>query len=223
MSQNGHVRRFGGRWIKDGEQYRERNRVIKAIFSRFWYLLVPFLGIMYAHDSYVRPQTEDIKSIKNQERAELLDAKDVLRVQRSNVQSETQSVSAELDTLYLPQIKFYGAQHDSLMKIRKVYDETLPVTKARIDSLTAINDALVAEIESLSNTYRQRDEVLAELKLWRATMQDSIVALDDMIALKTDELFREQNPLEYRRKNALFTGEGNYPNRDENPKREGGN
>lgn len=222
MSQNGPARRFGGRWIKEGEQYRERNRALKVILSRFWYLLVPFLGIMYAHDSYVRPQTEDIKSIKNQERAQLLDSKDDLRVQRSNVQSEIRSVSDVLDTLYLPQIRFYGTVHDSLLKIRQVYDETLPMTKTRIDSLSAINEALVAEIDELSNTYRDRDEALDGLRAWRSTMQDSIVVLDDMIALKTDELFREQNPLEYRRRNALFTGEGDYPNRDDNPEREGG-
>ncbi len=216
------LKRFGGRWVREGEQFQERNKTLKAILSRFWYLLVPFLGIMWAHDSYVRPVEEDVKSVKNRERAAVLDQQDEIRAQVSGVQSDMNAVESELDTLYLPQIEFYGDIHDSLKQQRLIYDETLPRAKARVDSLTLLMDNLTAELEELSETYRQRSETLASLRDWRAVMQDSIIGLDSLIALRTDELYRKQQPLEYRRKEALFTGEGQYPRRDENPPREGG-
>lgn len=218
----GSVKRFGGRWIREGDQYKERFRRLRPVMSRFWYLLIPIGGIMWAQASYVRPDLEDIKSIKNRERAELLDQKDGLRSDISVIQTQIQEVSAEIDTLHLPESKYYQSVYDSLLQIRSVYDETLPPTKARIDSLRAAADEIAAELAGLSETFRDRSSMLDDLRAWHATLIDSIEVLDQRITLKTDDLCRLQYPLEYRRKDALFTGEGEYPQRDENPPREGG-
>ncbi|MCK4306109.1 MAG: hypothetical protein KAY24_17850 [Candidatus Eisenbacteria sp.] len=218
----GKARRFGGRWIREGEQYEDRHRALRAVLRRFWYLLVPFLGIMWAHDTYVRPYVEDIKSLTNRERKTLLDNQADIRAEVSGIQSEIQTVSSEIDTLYLPQVKLYRAINDSLIKVRTVYDQTLPETKARIDSLHVEHDAVVAEIDQLQATLEQRLGTLNGLKTWHATLQDSIEALDELTSLMTDELYRLVNPEEYRRREAMFTGQGEYPRRDENPRREGG-
>lgn len=215
-------KRFGGRWVREGEQYEDKNRIARLIFSRFWYLLVPFIGIMYAHAAYVRPDLEDIKNTKNLERKALLDEKDDIRASVSAIQSQTQEVSAEVDTLYMPQVKYFQAVHDSLIATRQVYDETLPRTKAQIDSLQAVSDGIEGDLNRLSQIFKERTTTLDSLAAWRVALRDSIESLDDRVALRTDELYRTRNPEEYRRKEALFTGEGAYPRRDENPKRQAG-
>jgi hypothetical protein len=220
--EGGDLKRFGGRWVRAGDQYRERHKVPKMVLARFWYLLVPVLGILWAHDSYIRPVAEDVKSLQNREKAQVLDQQDDIRAQVSVVQSQSNEVGSQLDTLYLPQIEFYGTVHDSLRQLRLVYDSNLPRSKARLDSLTNMRDQLTGELDQLSQTFRERSTLLRDLKTWRATMEDSIRGLDSLIALRTDDLYRKQHPLEYRRKEALFTGQGEYPRRDENPPREGG-
>ncbi|MBD3337372.1 MAG: hypothetical protein GF355_17810 [Candidatus Eisenbacteria bacterium] len=50
-------------------------------------------------------------------------------------------------------------------------------------------------------------------------MEDSLVALADTIEAKEDLVYRILHPGEFRREDALFPGEGDYPERDELPKR----
>lgn len=217
------MKRFGGRWIPQGQQFKERNRALKAVFGRFWYLLVPFLGIMCAHDSYVRPYVEDNKSIKNQERKIMLDRVDDLKGQISALQSQEISVQDYTDTLHVPYIDFYTAIVDSLVLIRTSYDELLPLAKAKIDSLTLVRDEIISENENLSRIFQEKSTRYAGLADWNHTLKDSVVVLDQQIALLTDELFRVREPLEYKRKEALFIGQGKYPNRNELPTGRGGN
>ncbi|MFC1573330.1 hypothetical protein ACFL6M_07005 [Candidatus Eisenbacteria bacterium] len=221
-NKSGGVRRFGGRWVREGDQYKDRNRVPRAILSRFWYLLVPFLGIMWAHDSYVRPDVEDIKSQKNLGLKYLLDRQDDVRADISVIQTEAQTISDEVDTLYLPQVRLYKSINDSLVAIRTVYDESLPTTEVKLDSLRHERTILTADLDQLSATYRERSTTLEGLLAWEATLKDSILTLDGLIAMKSDELWRQRNPEEYRRREALFKGQGDYPRRDENPPRERG-
>ncbi len=220
--EGGRLKRFGGRWIRAGEQYRERHKLVRAVFSRVWYLLVPVVGIIWANDSYVRPVQEDVKSVINKDKARVLDQQDEIRARVSAVQSETHEVESHFDTLLVPQIDFYSATHDSLKQLRMVYDTNLPRSRTRLDSLTNLRDQLTVELDQLSGSFRDRSTLLRDLRTWRATMEDSIRGLDSLIALRTDDLYRKRNPLEYRRKEALFTGPGEYPRRDENPPRQGG-
>jgi hypothetical protein len=217
------MKRFGGRWIPQGEQFKERNRAIKAVIGRFWYLIVPFLGIMCAHDSYVRPYVEDNKSIRNQERKIMLDRVDDLKGQIAALESQELSVQETIDTLHVPYINFYSAIVDSLVEIRTGYDQVLPVTKAKIDSLTLVRDDIIAENENLSRVFQDRSAQYAGLETWNQTLADSVVILDQQIAVLTDELFRVREPLEYKRKEALIVGKGKYPSRDDLPTGRGGN
>ncbi|MFH1143261.1 MAG: hypothetical protein V1774_01805 [Candidatus Eisenbacteria bacterium] len=215
------IRRFGGRWVREGQQFEEHGRVLRLILGRFWYLLVPFIGIMCANDSYVRPDIEDIKNINNLERKDALDEIDDMKAKASGVQTEYVTVEAEIDTLYSPRILGFTAVVDSLKSIRILYDGTVPATRTRIDSLKTIFDQVVAENEQLARVFRSRSTTLDSLSSWSAQLGDSILVLDDRVAKRTDHLYRVRNPKDYKRKEALFTGEGEYPRRDENPPREG--
>ncbi|MBM3316629.1 MAG: hypothetical protein FJY75_02140 [Candidatus Eisenbacteria bacterium] len=216
------VKRFAGRWVREGEQHRDRRRLLRAVLGRFWYLLVPFLGIMCANDTHVRPDLEDMKNARNLELKDVLDRKDDLRAQTAAVYGEVVGVQDMVDTLYAPRIEMFAAIRDSLGETRAVYDETLPETRARIDSLEAVSGELLAEVDHASSTYRRRSATLDSLVAWQAALDDSIVALDEQIAMRTDHLYRLRHPREYQRKDALFIGTGEYPRRDENPSRERG-
>jgi hypothetical protein len=218
----GEFRRFGGRWVREGQQFVERGRGLRQVLGRFWYLLVPFIGIMCANDTYVRPELEDIKNITNLERKDVLDVQDDLRAQASAVQTEVVTVEAEIDTLYDPRIAGYTAVFDSLKSIRLIYDSTIPATQQRIDSLQTVHDEIADENERLAEVFRRRSTTLDSLHAWQAELQDSIVALDGLITMQTDYLYRVRHPKDFRRKDALLTGEGEYPRRDENPPRQKG-
>jgi len=213
-------KRFGGRWIKDGEQYKERNKTIKAVLNRFVYLLFPFLGIMCAHDTYVRPDVEDNKSITNHERKIMLDRKDDLRGRISAIETQILSVETTIDTLHQPYVTYYEGVIDSLVTIRSGYDQSLPLTKAKIDSLTEVRDEILADNDRLSQVFREKSAHFTGLEEWNVALIDSVAHLDNRIALLTDDYFRASRPREYKRREALFTGPGDYPNRDEIPVRE---
>lgn len=214
--------RRGGQWIHPQEQYKDRHRFLRKIAGRVWYLLVPFVGIMCANDTYVRPDLEMIKSQKNLDRKGLLEQTDDLRADITGLHSEIVIISAELDTVHLPKIKLHGAILDSLLATRRVYDEQLPITAAEIDSLRLLFESIQTEIGDLSTTFLLRAATLDSLGDTQAALKDSIIVLDDLIVLETDYLYRVRHPKEFRKKEALFTGEGEYPRRDENPIRETG-
>ena len=209
------LKRSGGRWVRAGEPYRDRHRVLRAILHRVWYLLLPVLVILWTNSRYVRPVTEDATSVMNRERGAALDRQDSIRVQVDQIQSLRRAVETELDTLLLPQIELQGALHDSLCQVRLAFGTSLPRMQSRLDSLSAAREQLEAELVQLADTQRARSAMLRELQVWRATLEDSLSGRDSLIALRSDELYRKQHPLEFRRKEALFTGKGSYPLRQE--------
>ena len=219
---SGKIRRYGGRWVEEGKQFQERRRGLRAVLSRFWYVLVPILGIMCANQSYVRPDLEDIKNIKNLELKATLDEVDDLRTRMAGVETEVNTIEAEIDTLHAPRADLYTAIVDSLKQERLVYDRSLPETKGKIDSLQAVHDGISDEVEALAQSFRLQSARLDSLQGWQVTLVDSLAGLDGLIALRTDELYRVRHPKEYKRRDALFTGKGEYPRRDEKPLREKG-
>lgn len=208
--------------MEQGKQFEERRRGLRVVLSRFWYLLIPILGIMCANQSYVRPDLEDIKNIKNLEFKATLDAVDDLRTRMAGVETEVNTIEAEIDTLHAPRVELYSAIVDSLKQERLVYDGSLPETKSKIDSLQAVYDGISGEVEGLTLTFRRQSVRLDSLEGWQVVLVDSLAGLDGLIALRTDELYRVRHPKEYKRRDALFTGDGEYPRRDEKPLREKG-
>ncbi len=205
------LKRSGGRWVPVGEPPRDRRRVPRAILSRIWYLVVPVLVILWTHSRYIRPVAEEASSVINRERAAALDEQDSIRVHAEHIEAERRTVEVQLDTLLLPQIELHGALHDSLRQARLAIDARLPGLQTRRDSLSTMRAQLLAELEQLAVTQRERSAVLQGLLARRATLEDSLRGQDSLIALRSDELYRKQHPFEFRRQEALFTGKGNYP------------
>jgi len=129
------------------------------------------------------------------------------------------NVRTDIDTSFSPRKQMWVKSIDSLTVIRQAYESELPRMKHERDSLQAELNALRATIDSLQKVFESKDAYLDSLVAWKETLIDSIDMLDILVAARTDSLYRLRHPEEFLRKNALFTGEGVYPRRDEMPKR----
>ncbi len=176
------VRRAGGKWVPDGEQHRERRRVLRAVGTRLWLLFIPFIGILWANSYYVRPEVEDLRSVSNRSRGATLDQQDGIRAMITDLQSEIHTISTELDTLYYPEINF----HESLLSnVRQMRTEhaRVHVTVAEIDSLRRAHDELTLVVDEFAVGQAGQDAILSNLDAWQAALQDSVAGLDRQMAL----------------------------------------
>jgi hypothetical protein len=211
-------RRWDGKWIWPGKKI-DRGKTFKQIISRFWYLLIPFIGIMCSQESYVRPHLVHYEDLTNRERKIFLDARDSLSLERGNLETEISNVQFEMDTTVIPQSEFYEMILDSLVTIRRTFDVSLPVTEALIDSLNGVHRDLVENSELNADLWQRRISTRDSLYKQVLIFEDSLVALADTIQAKDDLVYRILHPGEFRKETSLFPGEEDYPDRDKLPKR----
>lgn len=209
-------RRWGGRWVWPGKNL-ERGKTTRAIFSRFWYLLMPVIGIMCSQGSYVRPHLVDVEDTANREKKVFLDQKDNLLLRIDEQRNQIFLIEDEMDTTVVPQIAFNEEILDSLVQIRRTYDKTIPQTEALIDSLQQVHDNLKADSETAFKLWKRNEEIRDSLTSEVLRTEDEIEVLDDSIQVKADRVYRILNPGEFRKTTALFPGEGDYPERDSLP------
>ncbi len=169
--------RAGGRWVPVGKPVPERAGLLQQVVSRSWLLLIPILGISWANNAFVRPTVDDAKSSQNRRREWLLDQKDSLRTMVSALQTESQELSAEIDSLFTPQISLYQVMCDSLVARRVAYSRKMGVSEGELDSLLEIREQLRAAVGDLERTHLRRSTILRNLESWEASLQDSIAVL----------------------------------------------
>lgn len=184
--------RTGGRWVSREERFNERGAIWRQVAARAWYLLIPFVGIGWAHDAYVRPEVEDYKSLRNQQRQETLDRIDDLRAEITQVQTKVVEVQAEIDTLFLPQIIVQQAQLDETIRLRMAHDRNPENLQAEIDSLKTMRDYLAADVGRVKSQLDGRQAILANLAVWNGDLQDSVSNLEHYLAVQTEELDRRE-------------------------------
>jgi hypothetical protein len=201
------IRRFDGSRIREGEQFEERHRALRAVLGRLWFLLIPLVGIVYANAAHVRPALKEMRSTQNLEQRDALRRRDEVRARVNAVKFERATVAAAVDTLYDPRIARYSVMRDSLSSVRAASEAVIPATRARIDSLRVILDQTSAEVAHESAILRGRAAALDSLEAYRASLRDSIAMLDERVARLTDHLYRLQHPKEFRGQVALVTGE----------------
>jgi hypothetical protein len=208
--------RWGGKWVWPGKNL-DRGKTTKAIFSRFWYLLMPVIGIVCSQGSYVRPHLVEVEDTTNREKKVFLDQKDNRLLRIDELRNQIYLIEDEMDTTVVPQIAFNEEILDSLVQIRRTYDQTIPQTEALVDSLQQTHDGLKADAEAAFNLWKYKETVRDSLTGEVLRIEDDIVILDDSIRVKGDRVYRILNPGEFRKTTALFPGEGDYPERDSLP------
>jgi hypothetical protein len=189
---------FRGRRIREREASDERSGVLRVIFSRFWYVLVPLIGILFANLVQVRPALEGLTQAQALEHRDALRRREEVRTQVNAAKFELATVAVVIDTLYAPRIELYTVMRDSLAGLRQAYELTLPATQARGDSLRAVGAGIAAQIEGdaarLGRRLSARDSLAARL----AALDDSLIAGEGRIAARNDLLYRLRHPKEAR-------------------------
>ena len=208
------------RWLRDGEPSEGRNRIVRAILSRFWYVLLPFLGILAADGAYVRPRLKETQSLIRLEQKQGLRQVGDVRLQAGVVRAEYVAVRVAIDTLLTPRVAAFHAVIDSLEDVRLTYEANRLGTEQRDDSLRLVRDEILAENERLARAFARRSAALDSVNAWSVHLQDSLLTLDDRVARRTDELYRLRNPKEARRA-AASAGAGRTSGRAGEPAGEG--
>ena len=211
------ARRFGqddeDKWGED-----TGNPVVKFILQRSWVLIVPFIAMGWYQAREVSPR---IKAIEARMAAE----RDSVDAQRASILTGARKIEANLSAIRalsdtfqvrfdavetlidsvtilrnadLSDLRFLENQADSLRR-------TLSLATGKSTELSALLPPMQARIESLRTVIQARSEEIARLEEEKRADADL-----------TDRVLR---PDAYRKNSALFTGEGDYPNRDALPER----
>lgn len=211
------MKRRDGKWIVGDEP--ERFRALKLVVMRVWYLFVPALGVVCAHDGYVRPELMAAKNTINREKVVLQKMEDSLQAERRKIESEGLAIESDIDSTYMPQIALYAQIVDSLRSERLLFDRSLPGLRRQADSLRTVLAELQGNLVVSSTRMQERQTTVDSLKARRVVVLDSIQAVNEQLVSLSDRWDRLANPDKYRKNTALVPGPGNFPNRDQLPRR----
>ena len=129
---------------------RVRTSVFKQIFGRFWYFIIPGLGIVCAQDAYVRPHLVEDENTINLGRVATDQVRDSLLADLRIIDNETSAVEAEIDSTWTPQVALYRSVLDSLLAVRREYDAAIPTAESKVDSLDEALAELVTALQTAS-------------------------------------------------------------------------
>jgi DNA repair exonuclease SbcCD ATPase subunit len=209
---------YRGRYGSSNYDEEERGGFLKAVSARAWFLIIPLIGLVYANARQVGPQlkeaqttiTEEAKSFEKTRAQTLSQATplrahisalaalgDTFAVRFTKIDSLTEGITSFLQG-DLDKMAGLEAEKDSLQQI---HTGALDLAAAYAESIRTLQPSL----DSLKALIVQRDAEAQDL--WAQTAQ------------QIDQTDRILNPDTYRKNNALVTGQGDYPLRDELPKR----
>jgi hypothetical protein len=175
-------RRVSGRWLPVGRPGGERGGALRTVARRFWLLLIPLVGITYVNSAHVRPVVSEYKSQANLHRKAILDEQDRLKQMAGAVQSEIQTISAEIDTLHGPELRLHQAMYDDLLRTQSEFDRSEKITSQDLDSLRAVRNRLHAEAETLQLQYQNHASILDNLEALRGALRDSLASRERQLA-----------------------------------------
>lgn len=191
-----------------------RTSVWKQVVSRFWYVIIPGLGIVCAQDAYVRPHLLGDENTVNLGRVATDQVRDSLLADLRIIDNETAAVEAEIDSTWVPQVALFQHVLDSLLVIRREYDAAIPDAQAKVDSLDQALAEILTALQTASADLQANQLEIDRMKERRRVLKDSIDAVTVEIGELADVQDRLANPDRYRKNTALIPGPGNYPDRD---------
>ncbi len=197
---------YRGRYGSGKYDEEERGGFLRAVFARAWFLVIPLIGLVYANARQVGPQLKEAK----QTIATLAKA--------TPIRAHISALAALGDTF---DVRF--------VKIDSLTDEISSFLQADLEATARLK----AEKDSLQQVYTSASDLAASYAESTRTLQPTLDSLKALIeqrnaeaqglwaqtAEQLDLTDRIMHPEVYRKKSALVTGEGDYPVRDELPKR----
>lgn len=209
---------YRGRYGPSSYDEDEKRSFLKVIFSRAWFLIIPLIGLVYANVRQVTPVINEMnKTIAAEKKA--------LETQRANtltkatpIRSRISALGALGDTF---QVRFVAmdTMRTNLQTFLDADQKATSKLVAQRDSLRQVESSASSEAAACAETLRALTPVVDSLTTLIAERTEETQRLWVEIAEDFDLADRVLRPDAYRKKSALVTGEGEYPRRDELPKR----
>ncbi len=182
----------------------QRHAGLKQVLGRWWWLLLPLLGIVCAQ-AYVSPQISDSRSAVNKIKAAQTEQEEQLGAEWRSVDNERLSVRSVIDTLYLPEVEWHTRLLDSLRAVRLQIASAFPMMEAQIETLTVRLQALQSPLEKVTGYIQQTNAEIESYRNKIGVLRDSIGTLTNEQEALADRLYRLQHPEEFDRSRALIS------------------
>jgi hypothetical protein len=209
---------YRGRYGSSNYDQEERGGFLKAVSARAWFLVIPLIGLVYANARQVGPELRTAKQTIAEEKKALEQTRTQKLSKATPLRAHVSALAALEDTF---DVRF--AKIDSLTEgITTFLDGDLQQTadlKAQKDSLEQVYAVASDQALAYAESTRALQPTLDSLKALIAKRNTDAQELWAQTVEQMDQVERLMNPEVYRKKNALVTGPGDYPQRDELPKR----
>jgi hypothetical protein len=209
---------YRGRYGSGTYDEEERRGFVKVVFARFWFLIIPLIGLVYANVRQVTPRVQELNKAMTEEQKTLEKTRTSTLTQANPIRAHISALGALGDTFQVRFVKI-----DSLAaNINTFLDADRKATaklNAEIDSLRQVYDVASAQASAYADTLRGLTPVVDSLQQLIATRTEETQRLWAETTERVDLTDRILNPDKYKKNSALVTGQGEYPNRDELPKR----
>jgi chromosome segregation ATPase len=209
---------YRGRYSSGGPDEEERRGFAKVVFSRFWFLIIPLIGLVYANARQVTPVLKDMNQKAKEEKTAMEKERTQTLTRANPIRAHISALGALGDTF---QVRF--AKLDSVTANLSTFLEADHKATARlhteIDSLAQIYTFASSEASALADTLKGLAPVVDSLQQTIASRREQSQQLWAQTTQNLDLTDRILNPDKYKKRSALVPGEGEYPNRDELPKR----
>ncbi len=195
-----------------------RRGFVKVLSSRSWFLIIPLIGVVWANARQVTPQVKQLKA-KIAEEEKALDAQRTQTLSSANrIRTHVSALAALKDTF---DVRF--TRVDSLTETISTFLDADRKASAKLtselDSLRQGYSLVAARVAAYSDTFKRLGPVLDSLAAVTAARNEETQRLWAETVANLDQTDRILKPDAYRKKNALVTGQGDYPSRDELPER----
>ena len=205
---------------RGGEDWGEDqgNPALKFILQRSWVLIVPLIAVGWYQAREVAPRVKAVHAEMEKERAEI-------DMQRAKTLSDARRVEVGISALRALadtfEVRFAGidALMDSVTALRDADLSDLRWLEKQSDSLRAVESVASGKSDELSRLLPPMQQKIDSLKAVIAARDEEIQKLEAERKADADLTERVLRPDLFRKNSALFTGEGDYPNRDALPKR----
>jgi hypothetical protein len=209
---------YRGRYGSGAYDEEERGGLLKVVFARFWFLIIPLIGLVYANVKQVTPRVQDLNKAMTAEQKEMEHQRTQTLTQANPIRAHISALAALGDTF---QVRFVKV--DSLSaNISTFLDADRKATaklNSEIDSLRQVYEVASTQASAYAESLRALVPVVDSLQKTIATRTDETQRLWAETTERVDLADRILNPDKYKKNSALVTGQGEYPNRDELPKR----
>ena len=207
-----------GRDSSDWGREDDGNRVLKFLLQRSWVLVVPLIAIGWYQAREVAPRVQAIE-------AEIAAERDSVDAQRTRKLSGARRVEVGVSALRALadtfEVRFAGIDVliDSVSALREADQSDLTWLQTQADSLQKVLSVASGKSAQLSVLLPPMQTRIDSLKSAIAARDEEIKKLEQERQADADLTERVLRPDLFRKNSALFTGEGEYPNRDALPKR----